>query len=44
MHRDIYSPDELSLVEYWSAFAFGAVVVLEVAKLVVWDRFVRKYR
>ena len=37
-------PDELSLVEYVSAILFGAAVVAEVAKLIVWDRFVRRYR
>lgn len=37
-------PDELSLVEYASAIAFGASVVIAVAWDLVWNRFVRQYR
>jgi len=35
---------ELSLVEYLSALAFGAVVVLTAAKVFIWDRFWHRYR
>lgn len=42
-----HSPDqhnELDTLEYAAALLMGAAVVLQVAKMIVWDRFVRRYR